>query len=672
MQEAEREEAEEARKQGKHTPPSPVHTRAITINTKAALEDVFEMFRAPLGCAEADAQEDEATDEDVDGEDDSEFDSLSLGMRPPQGGAAESAPPLSSIAAGGGRPSGGFQIYCDDDDGRNDVSQQAAPTATQSAATASFPIFCDEATTNGASFQIFCDGADSSAPAAANQAVKIFSDAKSSQSSSGPSKGRAKKRPALRPRSEPAASHHLDAPDQDEDALDQFFNVPLGSQATCVSDSLAELFGAPSLGGGAALSIDTFLAMNSEQMTTPMRERSVSACAHTSVPSAAVVQLGVQSHWIELEARAMTNLQAHSQVFDETLGKEPRLSSLKAAAKARRLSSITSTMNLTDHLHLSGGKSLMVYGKIGDELLPGSGGMSTFYMVDRVDASDRTVSLDEQCKRLALRMDVPRTAWEFYIHQQLLCRLPGEHALARARLGKLHSLHLYKSRSFLILEHSSHGTLENMVNLFKAKKRSARAPLLPEALVMFYAIELLRIVHAAHSVGVIHGSIACKNLLILAKESSSWGHWQPAMVDGWEDRGLSLINWSQSVDTTAYPASSTFQYGEEEPWSFNRDAEQICDVVHQLLFGEPLSGALRVSKDGQRSVASTFHSSWANALWSGLFRTLLNADKVNVQLDRLLQLRKDFEQYLVDSPLQLKRVKQHVLKSNLMMLEQFM
>jgi len=71
-------------------------------------------------------------------------------------------------------------------------------------------------------------------------------------------------------------------------------------------------------------------------------------------------------------------------------------------------------------------------------------------------------------------------------------------------------------------------------------------------------------------------------------------------------------------------------------------------------------------------VAFSSRSSWANALWSGLFRTLLNADKVNVQLDRLLQLRKDFEQYLVDSPLQLKRVKQHVLKSNLMMLEQFM
>jgi hypothetical protein len=32
----------------------------------------------------------------------------------------------------------------------------------------------------------------------------------------------------------------------------------------------------------------------------------------------------------------------------------------------------------------------------------------------------------------------------------------------------------------------------------------------------------------------------------------------------------------------------------------------------------------------------------------------------------------EFEQYLLDSPLKRKRVKQHVLKSNLMMLEQFM
>jgi hypothetical protein len=103
------------------------------------------------------------------------------------------------------------------------------------------------------------------------------------------------------------------------------------------------------------------------------------------------------------------------------------------------------------------------------------------------------------------------------------------------------------------------------------------------------------------------GSIACKNFLILAKESSPWGHWQPAMQDGWQERGLALIDWSKSVDTSACASRSTFQYGEEEPWSFNRDAEQICDVVHQLLFGEPLLASLSSTADGQRTVSSTLH-----------------------------------------------------------------
>jgi hypothetical protein len=326
---------------------------------------------------------------------------------------------------------------------------------------------------------------------------------------------RKQRRPALRTRQscggggarENASSTHAEeavkADENDEHTFDQFFSAPLG--APSVSDSLAELFGVSTLDASTAPTIDTFLAMNSDQMTTPMRVRSAAASS-LAVP-ACVIQLGAASHWQELEVRAVEGLRGHPQVYDEIVGKEPRLSSLKAAAKARRISSITSTMNLTDHLHLSGGKSLMVYGKIGDERLPGTGGTSTFYMVDPVDACDRTVGPDEQCKRIALRMDTPRTAWEFYVNQQLLERLPEEERLVRHRLGKLHSLHLYQSRSFLILDHSSHGTLENMLNVFKTKKRSARSPLLPEVLAVFYTIEMLRIVNATHSVGIIHGEL---------------------------------------------------------------------------------------------------------------------------------------------------------------------
>ena len=70
---------------------------------------------------------------------------------------------------------------------------------------------------------------------------------------------------------------------------------------------------------------------------------------------------------------------------------------------------------------------------------------------------------------------------------------------------------------------------------------------MPEALAMFYTIELLKVLEAVHEAGVLHCHISLPNLLLRDKRLEEWGDWSVEGA-GWAGKGLALAGWMHAVD----------------------------------------------------------------------------------------------------------------------------
>ena len=99
----------------------------------------------------------------------------------------------------------------------------------------------------------------------------------------------------------------------------------------------------------------------------------------------------------------------------------------------------------------------------------------------------------------------------------------------------------------------------DVINVYKICGRSV-----DEALVMYYAIEMLRIVEGIHKAGIIHGDIKPDNFLLRAEEQRGdgtmgpWSNWAAEGAAGWSKRGLLLIDFGRSLDRGLYPRDTAF------------------------------------------------------------------------------------------------------------------
>ncbi|OAA62611.1 checkpoint protein kinase [Niveomyces insectorum RCEF 264] len=109
----------------------------------------------------------------------------------------------------------------------------------------------------------------------------------------------------------------------------------------------------------------------------------------------------------------------------------------------------------------------------------------------------------------ALKMETPPTAWEFYMMRLAHTRLGPQHR-ATASLAPALECHLYRDETFLFLPYYPHGTLLDVVNLFRAEPSGV----MDETLAMFFAIELFRTVEALHGKNILHGDIKADNCLL--------------------------------------------------------------------------------------------------------------------------------------------------------------
>ncbi|KAF1816232.1 hypothetical protein P152DRAFT_388456 [Eremomyces bilateralis CBS 781.70] len=242
----------------------------------------------------------------------------------------------------------------------------------------------------------------------------------------------------------------------------------------------------------------------------------------------------------------------------------------------------------------------------------------------------------------AIKMEDPPNAWEFYLVRQAKRRL-GVSRAAESIIN-IYEMHLYMDEGYLIEEYRDQGTLLDPINL--ARMDVAGGGLLDEQVAMFFTVELLRTVEALHAKGIIHGDLKADNVLVRFEHGVRSSAWSSAYArdgsNGWADRGVALIDFGRGIDMKAFVPSVQFfadwkpsevdcaEIREMRPWTYQVDYHGLAGVIHTLLFGKYIettaerAATLGAGATKTYKIREPLKRYWQTELWSELLNVLLN------------------------------------------------
>ncbi|KAM5287657.1 mitotic checkpoint serine/threonine-protein kinase BUB1-like, partial [Glossophaga mutica] len=247
--------------------------------------------------------------------------------------------------------------------------------------------------------------------------------------------------------------------------------------------------------------------------------------------------------------------------------------------------------------------SLLVYI---DHLL-GEGAFAQVYEVTHGDVKDT-----KSKQKFVLKVQKPANPWEFYVGTQLMERLKPS---VRHMFIKFYSAHFFQDGSVLVGDLYSYGTLLNAINLYK----NTPEKVMPQALVLSFAIRMLHMIEQVHGCEIIHGDIKPDNFILGSRFLE-----QDREGDDFS-AGLALIDLGQSIDMKLFPKGTTFtakcetsgfqctEMLSNKPWNYQIDYFGVAATVYCMLFGS----YMKVKNEG--------------GIWKpeGLFRRLPHLDMWN-------------------------------------------
>ncbi|KAI9784261.1 MAG: hypothetical protein M1835_003622 [Candelina submexicana] len=327
----------------------------------------------------------------------------------------------------------------------------------------------------------------------------------------------------------------------------------------------------------------------------------------------------------------------------------------KAVTKVSKNSSEKTTSNLSmpPLLNFKGAdRKYMVKRELG------KGAFAPVYLVENVhEDEDQVQDTDEPSvkgkdrfgpsrKNLeAMKMEDPPTAWEFYIMRQAKRRL----GVSRAADSIIHAYetHLFADECFLFLEYRDQGTLLDLVNIAKAEASSCSG-VMDETLVMFFTIELFRTVESLHSKGILHGDLKADNCLVRFDPvaDSEWSsRYRPDGTGGWNAKGIALIDFGRGIDMKTFRHDVQFiadwktgpqdcaEMREMRPWTYQVDYHGLAGIIHSLLFGKYIDtvaekgAALGNGATRTHRIREGLKRYWQQEIWGEVFDLLLNPGK---------------------------------------------
>ncbi|XP_010003306.1 PREDICTED: mitotic checkpoint serine/threonine-protein kinase BUB1 [Chaetura pelagica] len=239
------------------------------------------------------------------------------------------------------------------------------------------------------------------------------------------------------------------------------------------------------------------------------------------------------------------------------------------------------------------------------DCLVGEGAFAQVYQASILDANN-----PRNNQKVTFKVQKPANPWEFYIATQLAERLDPS---MRHLFIHFYSAHLFQNGSILVGELHNYGTLLNAINIYKKLPEKV----MPQALVIYFAVKILYMVEELHSCKIIHGDIKPDNFILGERFLDN----DTCDIDGLF-HGLTLIDLGQSIDMKLFPEGTAFtakcetsgfqciEMLTQKPWNYQTDYFGIAATIYCMLFGT----YMQVKNE--------------NGIWKpeGAFRRLANAD----------------------------------------------
>ncbi|GAA5881764.1 hypothetical protein JCM3774_000868 [Rhodotorula dairenensis] len=367
----------------------------------------------------------------------------------------------------------------------------------------------------------------------------------------------------------------------------------------------------------------------------------------------------------------------HAEVRDLTPQTSGRFDALQRQAKKREKSKggkdRTGTIDEAWDLELAG-ETFSVREKLGE---------GSFGAVFRVavspaagaDDDDFDVDDDEELS-LAVKVEKPTNLWEFHVLTQLHARLPP---CLRDSIVSPHRLYAFADESLLFLGYCDQGSLLDAVNRANdsgvaASVTGSASQGLDELLAMFFVVELLRVVEGLHSSGFIHGDLKIDNCLLRLEDvpggARAWSPaYDPSGAGGWSCKGVKVIDFGRTIDTTAFAGGQTFkshlevgqfdcaEVKEGRSWTYEPDYFGVASIAFNVLFGRNIE-TKQVPVDDEQpegpqkwTLVHTWRRYYQVELWTRVFDMLLNPHSVREDgslpiTNELAVVRRELEEYL--------------------------
>ncbi|XP_039386945.1 mitotic checkpoint serine/threonine-protein kinase BUB1 [Mauremys reevesii] len=250
------------------------------------------------------------------------------------------------------------------------------------------------------------------------------------------------------------------------------------------------------------------------------------------------------------------------------------------------------------------------------DCLLGEGAFAHVYQASVLDTNN-----PKNNQKVILKVQKPANPWEFYIASQLMERLKPS---VRHLYIQFYSAHFFQNGSILVGELYNYGTLLNTINIYKKLPEKV----MPQALVIYFAVKILYMVEELHNCGIIHGDIKPDNFILGERLLDN----DTCDIDSLS-HGLTVIDLGQCIDLKLFPEGTAFtgkcetsgfqciEMLTQKPWNYQTDYFGIAGTIYCMLFGT----YMRVrNEEGIWKTEGVFRRIPNAELWNEFFCSLLN------------------------------------------------
>jgi len=253
----------------------------------------------------------------------------------------------------------------------------------------------------------------------------------------------------------------------------------------------------------------------------------------------------------------------------------------------------------------------------------GEGGFAKVYHATR---QDNDVNCTISGIDAVLKVQKPARDWEFYI-----CKMVEERVDPRLQNAfmAIPRNYAFADGGIFVSYHQKLGTLLDVINISKTYVQKSGI----EPMAIYFTLEMLTMIEALHSVGILHADIKADNFLLQNIPSLDQSAGSPEGLFSKQQLSLQLIDFGKSIDLTLFPKNIAFtqvvktdgltniQMREGKPWREHIDYFGVCATAYCLLFGTYLD----VVKVGETWEAKGSYKRWWQAdLWKQFFNEFLN------------------------------------------------